>query len=70
MKTFKCVCCGFEIKPIDSKYVDLEHGMWDGGTVEKIYMPYGSLLDGDIYILGICDDCIIKKTEEGTIIKL
>ena len=68
--SIKCICCGFEIKPIMSEFNDdlkPEQGMWDGGTVEKIYMPYGSSLDGDIYYIGLCDSCIGKKVKEGII---
>ena len=71
MESIKCICCGFEIKAIMSEFNDKpEEGMWDGGTVEKVYMPYGSSLDGDIFYVGICDTCITKKVEEGIIIKI
>ena len=70
MKTYNCICCGFEIKPV---YPELhsptksENGMWVGGTVEMINMPYGSELDGDSYIIAICDMCIESKYRNGII---
>lgn len=57
----RCVCCEKEIKKLDGlKDKDWE-GMWDGGIVEKISAGYGSLLDGDMYVLAICDDCVRRK---------
>lgn len=72
MDSVKCICCGFEIKRLHADMVSKEDkpevGMWDGGTVERIGMPYGSKLDGDIYIIGICDGCI-KKNKDRVIYK-
>ena len=83
MKTFKCICCGAEIKPLlsetydklivedsDEPKMEIENWMWHGGTVEKICMPYGSKLDGDYYYIGICDNCIEEKVKEGIIKKI
>jgi hypothetical protein len=44
-----------------------ENRMWHKGVVEKISAGYGSTLDGDQYIVAICDDCIKEKREDGTI---
>jgi hypothetical protein len=57
-----CICCGKEIKKLDGqpKGKDWEC-MWSGGIVEKISAGYGSLLDGDMYVLAICDDCVKLK---------
>ena len=64
----KCICCGFEIKELDTRFKKdkdkPENSMWDGGTVERIFMPYGSVLDGDIYVVGICDKCIEKNKDK------
>jgi hypothetical protein len=73
METFKCICCGAEIKPIDPEWItDLspEESMWNGGVVQKICMPFGSVLDEDEYLIAICDNCIIKKEKEDIIKKL
>lgn len=72
MKFVKCVICNKEIKPLYpdvSSTEEPEKGMWDGGIVDKFYMPYGSRLDGDVYVIGLCDDCIEHKQKIGIIIK-
>ena len=57
-----CVCCGFTIKKLDGLHNDKEwEGMWHGGIVEKISAGYGSILDGDMYVLAICDNCVKSK---------
>lgn len=60
--SYNCVCCDKPIKKLDGlpNGKDWE-GMFDGGIVEKISAGYGSDLDGDIYILAICDNCIKEK---------
>jgi len=71
MRTFKCICCGAKIKPLYPEHLDAlkpQSGMWDDGTVELITMPYGSILDMNKYLIGICDNCIIKKEKEGVIL--
>lgn len=68
MENFKCIICG---KKIESLYFDSleanspEQGAWNGGVVEKLYMPYGSKFDSTIFIFGICDECIEKKFNDG-----
>ena len=58
-----CVKCNFEIKPIESKYHGKpESAMWSGGIVDKISANYGSVLDGDMFIIAICDKCV-KETK-------
>jgi hypothetical protein len=36
-------------------------GMWEGGIVDRIAANYGSSLDGNMYILAICDKCVIER---------
>ncbi len=36
-------------------------GMWDSGIVERIAAGYGSTLDGNMYVLAICDNCVKEK---------
>lgn len=66
-KSLKCICCGFEIKSIEEPFPNenLWEGMWHGGIVERISAGYGSQLDGEMYILAICDNCIKEKKENG-----
>jgi len=50
--------------------MDVEHpeqGMWNDGVVEQLYMPYGSRLDGSVYVFGICDGCVEDKFNKGII---
>ena len=63
MKIKHCICCKKEIKEIHeaSEHVKEWEGMWSGGIVERISAGYGSRLDGNMYLLAICDDCIIEK---------
>ena len=57
-----CICCGKEIKKLDGLPKDKDwEGMWNGGIVERISAEYGSVLDGDMYVLAICDDCVKLK---------
>jgi len=57
-----CICCGKEIKKLDGLPKDKDwEGMWNGGIVGRISAGYGSLLDGDMYVLAICDDCVKLK---------
>ena len=47
--------------------IGAENRMWSGGIVSKISAGYGSVLDGDQFIVAICDECIKEKMEDGTI---
>jgi len=60
MKTsYNCIRCNKLIKKIIGSPDDsLENCMWADGIVDKISAGFGSSLDGDIYILGVCDDCL------------
>jgi hypothetical protein len=42
--------------------------MWNGGIVQVINAGYGSGHDTDQYIIAICDDCISKESEDGTLL--
>jgi hypothetical protein len=44
------------------------NGMTDDGDVSIISMGYGSNFDGDMYIIGICDDCIKSLRDSGLIL--
>lgn len=65
----RCICCDKEINKLDGMPNDKEwEGMWNDGIVEKISAGYGSTLDGDMYVLAICDDCVRKKHNEGKLL--
>jgi hypothetical protein len=49
-----CIKCGKELKSLESDSYD----MVDSGVVGKLYAPFGSVNDGTVYQIGICDDCI------------
>ena len=63
-----CICCGFEIKPVHGNNEDKPwQGMWLDGVVDKIAANYGSELDGDMYVIAVCDSCIRAKLKDGTV---
>lgn len=39
--------------------------MWEGGIIGLIEGNYGSLYDGDKYIIALCDDCITQTTNDN-----
>jgi hypothetical protein len=64
----RCICCGFEIKPIHGGGEDKPwQGMWLDGTIDKIAANYGSELDGDMYVVALCDVCVRAKLKDGII---
>jgi len=70
MEKFKCIICEKEIESIWFEGLDSENpeqGAWNNGVVEKIHMGYGSRFDENIYVFGICDDCIEEKHKKGLI---
>jgi hypothetical protein len=70
MQKFKCIICECDIEALYFEAITSEHpeqGSWDGGVVEVIYMPYGSKLDGSVFVFGICDKCIEEKYKKGLI---
>ena len=66
----KCVHCGKKIKPLDYPDLAKNYEMVDSGVVGIIYAPYGSNRDGDIFQIGICDDCIPILEKEKKIKKI
>jgi len=41
--------------------------MWQNGLVDMVSAGYGSTLDGNQYIIAVCDECLRKKTMTGHI---
>lgn len=48
-------------------YEKAENRMWNDGIVANISAGYGSTLDGNMYVIAICDECTRKKHQEGII---
>lgn len=69
-KNFNCICCDSIIEPLEPiiNKIPYEQWMWNNGTVQKITMPYGSELDGNIYYIAICDNCIKEKEKNKSIL--
>jgi hypothetical protein len=64
-KEFECVICGTPIKECGSGYDDndwLEAAVLDGNVV-KCSAGYGSVYDGDVFYLAICDKCVDEKKD-------
>lgn len=63
-----CICCDKKIKPIHAEHTQFpQKGMYLNGTVDRIAAGYGSCLDGDMYIVAICDECLKKLKEQNKI---
>ena len=45
-----------------------ENSMWDGSMVGRLSAGYGSIFDGDQFVIGICDECIKTKASESTLV--
>ena len=44
-----------------------ENRMWLDGLVANVSAGYGSINDGSMYVIAICDECITQKYESGII---
>ncbi|MEK6829036.1 MAG: hypothetical protein AABY15_02835 [Nanoarchaeota archaeon] len=63
-----CICCDKKIKPIHAETTRFpQSGMYHGGTVDKISAGYGSNVDGDMFIIALCDECIERLKKESKI---
>ena len=52
----------------DGSYHTINNGIVNNGIIQIIDAGYGSTHDGDRLILAICDECISKNLEDGTIL--
>jgi hypothetical protein len=70
---FFCICCG---KPttqlgmgMDEYIVNREHKlesmMWDDAIVDTMAAGYGSIFDGDVFYVAVCDKCTDKALKDG-----
>ena len=70
-----CIKCDCEVNPIHFNVPKEEINpseydakvCWDG-IVEKVSAGYGSIHDGDQYLIAICDKCITEAKENKKII--
>jgi len=47
--------------------IKAENRMWLHGAVANVSTGYGSSLDGDQFVIAVCDNCLLDKVEDGTI---
>lgn len=65
-----CICCHKPVR-VSEKIVfekeeyDPERQMWEDGTFQKLSCGYASRFDGDMYYMGICDNCIEENVKKG-----
>ena len=71
-----CIRCGKDIDPLigfehpNEEYNDIISTVIDGAVCGKISAPYGSIHDGDVCALGICDGCVDILLEEHRLVYL
>jgi hypothetical protein len=69
-----CIICDSKIQLLDGtpnrfskpKYNPVSQ-MWNNGMIERISAGFGSKHDGDMFYIGICDECTVKKFKDGTL---
>jgi hypothetical protein len=59
-----CICCGKSIESID----EVKMHLWENGVVKQLSAGYGSKNDGDLFYIGICDECIDINYQNGRLI--
>jgi hypothetical protein len=68
-----CICCGKSLEverlanddPEEFTVNIVDRRGFDGGMAARISCGYGSRLDGNVYMIAICDSCARKKQKEG-----
>lgn len=66
----KCICCGKKLERcLDAGTVEAEPEVdaWDDAGVHLFVPGFGSRHDMSDIVVGICDNCIDKKLEDGSI---
>lgn len=66
----KCICCGKKLERcLDAGDVEVEPEVdaWDYAGVHLFVPGFGSRHDMSDIVVGICDDCIDKRLEDGSI---
>jgi hypothetical protein len=74
----KCICCEKKIELLHKQEQEseedlifskkAENSMWNGAIVGTIDAGYGSIFDGDQFVIGICDECIKTKSSQTTLV--
>jgi hypothetical protein len=71
MESLPCLVCGKQIKTEwkDDKIVIGEPipNLHDG-TSQELMCGYGSGLDGDVYMIAVCDACLRKARDEQRVV--
>lgn len=57
----------FKVEERKNIKIRAENRMWLNGIVSNASAGFGSSLDGDEFVIAVCDDCLSKKVEDGTI---
>lgn len=52
----------------DFHITNTNNRMWNGGIVHIVDAGYGSGHDTDQFVIAICDDCITKESQDGTLL--
>jgi hypothetical protein len=52
----------------DGSLVNVNNEMIDNGIIHIIDAGYGSVHDGDQFVIAICDDCIKENLQDGTLL--
>lgn len=61
-----CIVCGKKVKDFPTCPTDEpNYEMIDDGIVQRMYAPYGSKHDTDVFQIGICDECVDKAVADG-----
>lgn len=72
-KSLPCILCGAAIRSsmgADDEITEAnaEYMSFDIGAATRISYGYGSRLDGNVYIIAICDNCTLTAVEMNRII--
>lgn len=66
-----CIVCGDDVVIISSDEItedNINQTSFDNGMAGTMAYGYGCELDGNIYMIGICRDCTLRKHARGKLI--
>jgi hypothetical protein len=65
LQEIPCIGCGFLVKKLSMDDTDDQSqptsAMWNDGVIFKDGAGYGSKLDGNIYLIAVCDNCLANE---------